>query len=172
VLSDQQPRWQVVFEGLLFVVGFGSATLFYIVSQRQLARGLLDSIRYIPAMMAVGAGIAFNNAVATLDGFFGKTGEFVRTPKFGDAAHRPADWRRRLHGFRNRRVWQAYAELVIGLYLTACLIGCFFFDHWLERVSAAMPFLAIFIVGYFYVAYQTLRTEWSSRRAEARFAPA
>ena len=31
----------------------------------------------MPALMAVGIGIAFNNAIAAVEGFFGKTGEFV-----------------------------------------------------------------------------------------------
>ncbi len=163
-LDEQPSGWQLAYEFVLFIFGFGSAAAFYVVSQRQLLRSWFDCVRYIPALMAVGIGIAFNNAVAALDGFFGSTGEFVRTPKFGDAAAQPSDWRSRLAGFRGKRGWQVWAELGMGLYLTACLASFFFFDNWVERVSAALPFLAIFIVGYFYVAFQTLYTQWLSAR--------
>jgi cellulose synthase/poly-beta-1,6-N-acetylglucosamine synthase-like glycosyltransferase len=158
------PTWQVIVEFILFIVGFGSGLAFYVCSQRELRQSWYDSIKYVPALMAVGIGIAFNNAVATIEGFFGKTGEFVRTPKFGDEVTKPGNWRKRLGGVRHRNNWQAWAELGMALYLTACLIGLFFFEHWFERIAAAIPFLLVFIVGYYYVSLQTLYTQWVSRR--------
>jgi len=121
--------------------------------------------------MAVGIGIGFNNALAALDGFFGKTGEFVRTPKFGDQTAKRGARRRQRRGGRRLRIlasWKAWAELAIGLYLSGFLLAFFFHEEWYERVSAAIPFLLIFIVGYFYVALQTFYGRWlSEREAEA-----
>ena len=82
------------------------------VAQRELLRKWTDIFRYIPALMAIGIGIAFNNAVAAIEGFFCKAGEFVRTPKFGDQAHRGGAWQRRLSGFRFRGAWKAWADWV------------------------------------------------------------
>ncbi len=161
--GDQDPSWRIGVECVLFIVGFGSPLIFYVLSQRVQHRSWFSSVKCIPALMAVGIGIAFNNAIATLEGFFGSTGEFVRTPKFGDEAHRRGNWRQRLGQFRHCKPWQAWAELGIGLYLTACLVGFFFFDNWYERVSAAIPFLLMFILGYFYVATQTFYTQWHVR---------
>ena len=163
-LTKPQSPWVLWFELLLFVIGFGSTTAFYIVSQQQLLRGWWYGLRHVPTLMAVGIGIAFNNAFAALDGFFGKTGEFVRTPKFGDAAGATQDWRRRLGGFQLKTNWQAWAELAMALYLTACAVSLMFFQNWFERVSMALPFLLIFIVGYFYVSFQTFYTRWLSGR--------
>jgi len=163
-LKQPQPTWVLWFELLLFVIGFGSTTIFYIVSQQQLLRGWMYGLKYVPALMAVGIGIAFNNAIAALDGFFGKTGEFVRTPKFGDVVAKKSDWHKRLGGHNIRSSWKAWAELAMGFYLTACAVALFFFDHWFERVSMALPFLAIFIVGDFYISFQTFRTYWVMHR--------
>jgi len=100
---EDYPLWRFTFDMGLFVIGTGSALAFYIVSQRQLRRSWFDSLRYIPALMAIGIGIAFNNAVAAIEGFFSKAGEFVRTPKFGDRAHSRAGWQQRLRNAEQRR---------------------------------------------------------------------
>ncbi|MFH1746013.1 MAG: glycosyltransferase [Planctomycetota bacterium] len=163
-----QPMWLVIIEFVLFVVGFGSGLVFYVCSQREQQHSWYDSLKYVPALMAVGIGIAFNNAFAALEGFFGKTGEFVRTPKFGEEANKPGGWRRRAGAFKFKKSWQAWGELAMGLYLTACLVGLLFFDEWLTRVSAAIPFLLMFIIGYFYVAFQTFYTHWYIPRRAAR----
>jgi len=164
IVGGQDPPWRLAWEMVLFFVGFGAPLAFYILSQRALRRSWYKSLKYVPALMAIGIGIAFNNAIAALEGFFGRTGEFVRTPKLGDQARPSADWRKRLGGLHHRKSWQTWAELGMAFYLTACLVGFFFFDRWYERVSAAMPFLMLFIVGYFYVALHSLYTEWHARR--------
>jgi hypothetical protein len=164
MLTTPQSPWVYWFEFILFVIGFGSTTLFYIISQHQLLRGWWYGLKHVPALMAVGIGIAFNNAFAALDGFFGDTGEFVRTPKFGDAAQANQDWRKRLGGFQLKKNWQAWGELAMALYLTACAAMLPFYPHWFERVSMALPFLLIFVVGYFYVALQSFYTRWLSLR--------
>jgi cellulose synthase/poly-beta-1,6-N-acetylglucosamine synthase-like glycosyltransferase len=168
VFSNQEmSSWELFFDGLLFFVGTGSALSFYIVSQRQLLRSWPDIFRYIPALMAIGIGIAFNNAMAAIEGFFGKAGEFVRTPKFGDKNLSAGSRRSRMSGFSFKGAWKAWAELGLALYMTACLGVFFFFDHWVERVSAALPFLGLFIFGYFYVAIQTLHGQWLASRRSA-----
>ncbi|MCK4342854.1 MAG: glycosyltransferase family 2 protein [Phycisphaerae bacterium] len=164
LLKTPQSPWVMWFEFMLFVIGFGSTSIFYIVSQQQLQRGWWYGIRFVPALMAVGIGIAFNNAFAALDGFFGKTGEFVRTPKFGDTVQTERDWRKRLGGLKIKSNWKAWAELGMGLYLVACCVALFFFENWFQRVSMALPFMLIFITGYFYVAFMTFYTGWLSRR--------
>ena len=161
ILEDEKyPLWRLICDLGLFYVGTGSALSFYVVSQRQIKRGWLDTLKYIPPLMAVGIGIAINNATAAVEGFFCKAGEFVRTPKFGDKANRISGWQNRLAGFRFRGAWKAWLELSLGIYMTACLCMFFFFDHWFERVSAALPFMGLFIFGYFYVAFQTFYSQW------------
>jgi cellulose synthase/poly-beta-1,6-N-acetylglucosamine synthase-like glycosyltransferase len=163
-LPREQPGWILGFEMLLFVIGFGSTTVFYLVGQHALLRSWWRTLLFVPALMAVGIGIAVNNALAALDGFFGSTGEFVRTPKFGDVTGR--DWRTRLAGLGLKTNWKVWTELALGLYLMGCTLVLFSFDDWFQRISMALPFLAIFIAGYFYVAFETLYSRWLTSRPQ------
>jgi cellulose synthase/poly-beta-1,6-N-acetylglucosamine synthase-like glycosyltransferase len=164
IANEEYPFWRLLCDLGLFYVGTGSALSFYVVSQRQIRRSWAGTLRFIPALMAIGVGIALNNASAAIEGFFCKAGEFVRTPKFGARANRAGAWHRRLSGFRFRGAWKAWAELGIALYMTACLCTFFFFDRWFQRISAALPFLGLFIFGYFYVAIQTFYGRWMATR--------
>ncbi len=136
----------------LLVVATCSAGTFYVASQRALFRTWADSVKYIPFLMSLGIGISLNNARAVLAGFFGKPGEFVRTPKFGVTAGRTA-WKRDETPVRGRRQikLQPFAELAMGLYLMACLSVCLFDG----RITIGVPFLCLFAVGYLYVALTT-----------------
>ncbi len=161
VLEDEKyPFWRLLCDLGLFYIGTGSALSFYIASQLEIKRGFWQTVRFIPALMAVGVGIALNNATAAIEGFFCKAGEFVRTPKFGDKADRKGNWASRVSGFRFRGAWKAWLELGMALYMTACLGAFFFFDHWFSRISSALPFLGLFIFGYYYVAFQTFYGQW------------
>lgn len=166
-LKTPQSPWVLWYELVLFIIGFGSTAAFYIVSQHQLLRGWWYGLRHVPTLMAVGIGIALNNAIAALDGFFGETGEFVRTPKFGDTVHAHRDWRTRLGAFQLKKNWQAWVELAMAVYLCACAVSLLLFEHWFERVSMALPFLLMFIIGYGYVSVQTFYTRWLSRHRAA-----
>ncbi len=165
--------YYTIFEGLLFTVGFGSATAFYFVSQRELNRSWWSIISTLPALLAVGTGIAFNNAIATIEGLFGKTGEFVRTPKFGAAANRPTVAARAAsRGLRGRKRWQAWAELIIAFYLATWLFMLIGLDGWVQRVAMAIPFVLIFIAGYLYVALDTFAAAWAPNKPLPAAVPA
>lgn len=167
-LSIGTPVWQLAIDFLLFFVGTGSALAFYVVSQRQLSRSWFDICCEVPGLMAIGIGIAFNNAIAAVEGFFGKAGEFVRTPKFGDSATSGAgNWQKKVSGLKFKGAWKAWAELGLALYITGFLASFFFFENWVERVAAAVPFLGLFIFGYFYVAMQTFFGQYLAMRRAA-----
>ena len=152
VLDAPPATGQHVLDALLFVIGTGSALSFYIVSQRHLLRRWRDIVKSVPGLLALGLGIAFNNAIAAIEGFTCKSGEFVRTPKSGGQARHAAAFAAPMKGR-----WKAWAELGLALYLTTCLGLCLLFENWVERVSAAFPFVGLFIFGYAYVALQSLR---------------
>lgn len=136
---------------VLMLATFGASS-FYVASQRAQLKTWSDSLKYIPFLMSLGIGISLNNARAVLTGFFGKPGEFVRTPKFGVLAG-DKSWREQLKKVqRKRRVRiQPFVELGFGLYLLACLFMCLT-NH---RITVGVPFLCLFIVGYLYVPLTT-----------------
>jgi cellulose synthase/poly-beta-1,6-N-acetylglucosamine synthase-like glycosyltransferase len=156
--------WQrYVFDASILLVATCSASTFYVASQRALFRTWADSLKYLPFLMSLGIGIAFNNARAVLDGLFGRSNEFVRTPKFGVTAEAGGQWRQRLsvRRVKQRRIrWQPYVELAVGLYLMACL----FMALGDMRITIGIPFLCLFMVGYLYVALTT----WFGHHLAAR----
>lgn len=160
-LTLQMPAWMWVIDCLLFFVGTGSALAFYVVSQRELSRSWWRIFVEVPGLMAIGVGIALNNALAAVEGFFGKSGEFVRTPKFG-VSKTGAPPRARAQRTRIRGAWKMWVELALALYVAAFLAALFLFDNWLQRVSAAIPFLGMFIFGYAYVGWQSLISRFGS----------
>ena len=62
-----------------------SVILFYDTSQRALGRSGAARLRDIPAAMALGIGMCVSQTRAVVEGLVQRTGEFIRTPKRGDA---------------------------------------------------------------------------------------
>lgn len=161
ILEPDASPWIIVRDLILFLAATGSALSFYIVSQRQLGRGWFEILRALPALMSIGIGIAINNAIAGIEGLLQKAGEFVRTPKFGADGNAS---RRASHIATSGRAW---TELLMAVYITVCLFALFLWDDWVERVSAAIPFLGLFIFGYGYVAMQSFRAAPRAMREAA-----
>lgn len=157
----------------LFAMGTVSASVFYVTSQQAQGRSVWWTVSQIPMLMAVGVGIAFNNARAIGEALIGHDSPFVRTPKFGEALSetagdedddrgndgagtKPAGWLSRL--LPPRKVIYAFAELTFGAYIVLCIYLAF--QQGPSIVS--IPFLFIFAAGYFYVGGSSLWTYFAS----------
>ncbi|MCG3138667.1 MAG: hypothetical protein HJJLKODD_02535 [Phycisphaerae bacterium] len=157
-----EQSWQrYVVDLMLLGLATFSASTFYIASQRELRRGWWDSIKYIPAIMSLGIGIAINNSRAMLQGFFGQVGEFVRTPKYGATEQQRGLQRKdQIYRIKSDFHWQPWIELFMGFYMIMCLVlslmgpGGWF----------GAPFLFLFAAGYLYVGFSSLRSEWHRHR--------
>jgi hypothetical protein len=124
-----------------------------------LFRTWADSVKYLPFLMSIGVGVSMNNARAALEGFFGGSSEFVRTPKFGvagsgvDTSLSQKTAKNRL----DRKRIQAWCEAAMTVYLGACVIYAIEMKAWF-----ALFFMTLFFVGY---AYVTLLTFYGYRMA-------
>ncbi len=160
-LFSQNAAARLVFDMSLLTLATFSASTFYVCSQRELNRSWWDSVKYLPAVMGLGIGIALNNTRAMLQGFFGKPSEFVRTPKYGVAAGglaaKPSG-----AGYQIRPDFklQPWLELLMGLYMTACLGMVLAVEH----LSLGAPFLFLFAAGYLYVSLSSLLGPWWRQR--------
>jgi cellulose synthase/poly-beta-1,6-N-acetylglucosamine synthase-like glycosyltransferase len=134
----------------LFILACCSSATFYVASQRESLRSWSASIKHIPFLMCLGLGISLNNALAALSGFFGDTGSFDRTPKFAGCADRPPNSvaAKPSPGRRQKRLdWQTGLELLLGTFFLLAILVCA-----ADRdVAGCIPFLGLFMVGYFYV---------------------
>jgi cellulose synthase/poly-beta-1,6-N-acetylglucosamine synthase-like glycosyltransferase len=165
--------FRVLFDASLFLIATCSASSFYVFCERELSRSWSDSLKYLPFLMALGIGISLNNAIAALQGFFGECGEFVRTPKFGVQHQADKTWQGKVGFFGRKGRPQILAEALLAVYLTVCMVMCF--SHAREKVTIGIPFLLIFMVGYWYIALNSIYGQWVGARAvdkaESQLAP-
>lgn len=141
---------------IVFLAGTGSFGVFCAVSQKDRRLGTLAALAEFPAVMALGAGLALNNALAVLEALAGRPSEFTRTPKHRIEEERPR-WEALLyHG--KPSCLAAFEAVMAATFLAA--IG------WASRegLYASLPFLTLFAVGYGYVSAITLAQTLAIRR--------
>jgi len=123
---------------------------FYLASQREAYGSWRKAVRDVPVLMAVGIGISINNARAALAGLRGGEPEFRRTPKYAlDAAGPTALATRRYRASLGADTW---LELLLGLYFASLSVAALADGLW-----GAVPFLALFALGFLYTAGLALR---------------
>ena len=114
----------------------------YLASQRSLHRDWPWRLRWLPVLTALGIGLTVNNTHAVLEALFGKTGEFVRTPKQG------ASRKRRYVSRKSAIPW---IELAIGLYCAISLASYLATGRYVIG-----SFLAVYAFSFFGVGVWSL----------------
>jgi cellulose synthase/poly-beta-1,6-N-acetylglucosamine synthase-like glycosyltransferase len=115
----------------------GSLAAFYATAERAQGRRGLAAVKQLPALLALGAGMAPHLSKAVWEGLRTMAGEFVRTPKRGTSQGR----------------YRAGAELptveiALCLVSATSTVASIETGHWF-----ATPFAMLFTLGYGYVAY-------------------
>jgi cellulose synthase/poly-beta-1,6-N-acetylglucosamine synthase-like glycosyltransferase len=140
---------------LIDVPLFAAATLsvfnFYLISQHEIYPDWRSRVKYLPAVMAIGIGLAINNTKAVLEGLFGESGEFARTPKYGIEGAEGAG-----HPWQGRKYHQTMSvqplvELAFGAYFTGSV-----FYALTHEIFGTLPFLVLFQFGFLYVGFGSL----------------
>ncbi len=130
----------------------GSLTAFYAMAEAAQGRRRIDAIKTLPALLALGAGLAPHLTKAVFEGLRSMAGEFVRTPKHGEG-----------HSHRYRaRTDLPMVEVLLCLISFASVIASLETGHWF-----ATPFAMLFTIGYGYVA-SLVASEQVARRRAAR----
>jgi cellulose synthase/poly-beta-1,6-N-acetylglucosamine synthase-like glycosyltransferase len=118
----------------------GSIATFYITAEVAQGRSGWAAARRLPALIALGAGLAPHLTAAVFDGLTKMAGEFVRTPKRGTIAGRY---------FQHAKL--PLAEIALCLLSAASVVASVQTSHYF-----ATPFAMLFTLGYGYVASQVL----------------
>jgi cellulose synthase/poly-beta-1,6-N-acetylglucosamine synthase-like glycosyltransferase len=140
----------------LIVASFWSISAFYVIAQRELyPKNWKRSVLMLPMLMAVGVGLTIINTRAVLEALFGVETAFARTPKYA-IGDRPMNLE--VKQYRRRSGWLPYAEIGVGTYFLG-MIG-FAIDTY---NFFAIPFLALFVFGYYWVGFGTLYQEYQGR---------
>jgi hypothetical protein len=131
----------------------GSLAAFYAVANRAQGRPVGEALVRLPALMALGIGLAPFLSRAVLEGMTQKdAGEFVRTPKRGLRASR----------YRQQRAPLPIAEVLLALISLVSVVVSLETDHFL-----ATPFAMLFALGYSYMAGLMTLEQLARRRALA-----
>ncbi|HEV3329578.1 MAG TPA: glycosyltransferase [Bryobacteraceae bacterium] len=149
--------FQMVFVDLpLIVASFWSISLFYVVAQRELyPKTWKRSILMLPMLIAVGVGLTVINTRAVLEALFGVQTAFARTAKFA-ISDRPMNLE--VKRYRSRAGWLPYAEILVGLYFVTMVVFAIETNNFF-----ALPFLLLFVFGYWWAAFSTLYQEHQGR---------
>src|SRR5580700_4966261 len=149
--------WEMVLIDLpLIAASFWSISLFYVVAQRELyPKNWKRSVLLLPMLMAVGVGLTIINTRAVLEALFGVQTSFARTPKYNIGGMQMNLENKK---YRRRSGWLPYAELAVGTYFAAMVVFA------VETLNfCAIPFLLLFVCGYWWAGGATLYEEHQSR---------
>jgi len=149
--------WQMMFIDLpLIAASFWSISLFYVVAQRELyPKNWKRTILLLPMLLAVGVGLTIINTRAVLEALCGVETSFVRTAKYA-IGDRPMKLENKK--YRRRSGWLPYAELAVGTYFLGMVAFAIETCNYLS-----IPFLALFVFGYYWVGFATLYQEYQSK---------
>ncbi len=137
----------------IFLATTVSIFAFYAVALRHLhPRTWIKKITLLPGLIALGIGMSVNNARGVLEAVFKKQSEFTRTPKRGNPVGQTLR-------YVPARTWVPIAEVFFALYFLVCLADACLGARW-----TSLPFLALFVVGFLYVALMSFSARWSSLR--------
>ena len=134
----------------LFVASTMSVSTFYMVSQKELHRkSWWRSLPYVPFVMALGGvGLTISNTKAVMEALFGVQSAFARTPKY---RVKDKGEKSQAKVYRKRLGWMPWVELAIG--------GYFLWTVWYAISTEnyfTVPFLLLFVFGYWYTALLSL----------------
>jgi len=143
----------------LIAASFWSISAFSVVAQRELfPRSWKRSILFLPALMAAGVALTIINTKAVFEALIGYQTAFARTAKYGAQKTTLANLQ-----YRRRSGWLPYAELAAGSgFLTIVLYAIQSYNY------LAIPFLLLFVGGYFWAGVSTLWEEYQGKLAFER----
>ena len=134
----------------------GSLAAFYAMAERAQGRRRWDAIRQLPALLALGAGLAPHLSKAVFEGLGSMAGEFVRTPKKGEIEGSGNGGTLRYHS----RADVPFTEMALCLFSLVSVVASLETGHWF-----ATPFAMLFTFGYGYVAALVGSEQVARRRA-------
>ena len=141
----------------LIIASFVSISAFYLYAQRELyPKTWWKSIVFLPMLMAAGVALTISNTRAVLEALIGVQTSFVRTPKYAIGADTVRTTTSA--AYRRRSGWLPYVELAIGTYFLAMVT---FAIDTMNLLS--VPFLSLFVCGYYWAGFTTLYQEYQDR---------
>ena len=141
----------------LIAASFWSISAFYVIAHRALfPKTWKRAFLFLPALMAAGVALTIINTRAVIEALVGYQTGFARTPKYAIGGAQKV----RIENiqYRRRSGWLPYAELAVGSYFLAMIL------YAIESLNyLAIPFLLLFVGGYFWAGCTTLWEEYQGK---------
>lgn len=145
----------------LIVASFWSITAFYLAAQRVLfPKTWKRAILFMPALLAAGVALNLINTMAVIEALMGRQTSFKRTPKYAIGGQKVKLVNAK---YRRRSGWLPWVELAIGTCFLAMVYYAFDSYNYL-----AVPFLLLFVAGYYWAGVSTLWEEYQGKLAFER----
>ena len=116
---------------------------------------------FLPALMAAGVALTIINSRAVLEGLCGHQTSFARTPKYAIGGQSKVKITN--DSYRRRSGWLPYAELFVGTFFVGMTLFAIESFNYL-----AIPFLLLFVGGYYWAGCTTLWEEYQGKLAWQR----
>lgn len=150
ILPGTDPRSIFLIDLPLCLSTTGSLAAFYMHAESAQGRSPWIALRRLPALMALGTGMAPWVTKAVIEGLKSMAGEFVRTPKKGNE-----------DGRYRATIKIPVAESILSIVSLGSTVAAIENGHWF-----AAPFAALFTFGYAYVAVLLIDEQIERRRLE------
>jgi cellulose synthase/poly-beta-1,6-N-acetylglucosamine synthase-like glycosyltransferase len=143
----------------LIAASFWSISAFYVIAHRELyPKTWKRAFLFLPALMAAGVALTIINSRAVFEALIGYQTAFARTAKYAIGGQQKVQIQN--IEYRRRSGWLPYAELVVGTYFMGMVVFAISSENYL-----AIPFLMLFVGGYFWAAGTTLWEEYQGKLA-------
>ena len=151
--------WQMVFLDLpLIMASFWSISAFYVIAYRELhPKTWTRAFLLLPMLMAIGVALTIINTRAVIEAILGVQTSFVRTPKYAIEGGQPLRQVKQTK-YRRKSGWLPYIELACGTYFLGMVVFAIQTYNFLS-----IPFLSLFVGGYYWAGLSTLRQEYQDR---------
>ena len=147
-LAEPDRLRSEMFDWSVFVLATASVVSFYVAAQREIDPDWKRGLKYLPAVLALGIGLAVNNARAVIEALFSYETPFVRTPKYNVTNQRRVKPNGRYRSFAGFMPW---VEIAFGVYMSVIVwVGI------VHQVWMVVFFMSLFALGFLYVGICSL----------------
>ena len=134
----------------IFFFASVSVIVFYAVAQKALKPdSWLRELVYLPLLLALGIGMAVNNAKAVMEALLGQESDFVRTPKYGIEGQKKVEIKK--SRYKALKSLTPVFELCFGIFFLFVVIDAAVSGNWPSAIL-----LLPFPVGFFYTSLNSL----------------
>jgi cellulose synthase/poly-beta-1,6-N-acetylglucosamine synthase-like glycosyltransferase len=140
----------------LIVASFWSISAFYLYAQKVLfPKTWWKSIAFLPMLMAAGVALTVSNAKGVIEALCGIQTSFARTAKYAIGTQQKME---KPPAYRRKSGALPYVELLIGSYFV------YMIEFAIETLNFfAVPFLLLFVCGYYWAGISTLYEEYRDK---------